>query len=84
MPHETDAFRFPVDPQLRRLENHLGDLAGMWRGTGNLNIVKEYNVILNLMYDLGWDGLLDIESQLPEDLMNQEYLKRHPGPLQWA
>jgi len=78
MPHETDVFGFPVDPQLRRLENHLGDLAGIWRGTQNLNIVKEYNTILNLMYELGWDGILDSESELPEYLMNQEYLRRHP------
>lgn len=79
MKHETDRSGFPIDPQLRRLEVQVATLAGIWRGTFDSKIVREYHVIMGLLYELGWDGVLDFESELPDELMPDEYLKRRQG-----
>jgi hypothetical protein len=83
MAHATDKSGYPLDPELRQLEFRLGDLAGLWRGAyGDQarqdDIVQEYSAILARLYDLGWDSELDVESELPDDLMPAEYLRRNP------
>ena len=82
MPHITDPLGYPVDPELRRLEFHLGDLAAQWRSTyGDDNrqaaLVHEYHATLGILYAQGWDSVLDSESELPDALMPQEYMRRH-------
>jgi hypothetical protein len=77
MGHEVDNLGFPIDPQLRRLEKHLGYLAAVWRKTKAENIVREYHTTMKLMYELGWDGVLDFESELIDELMPEAYLRRH-------
>ncbi len=74
--HQVDKFGFPIDPELNRLESYLGELAARWRGTWDQEIVKEYHAILAQLYALGWDGRLDIESELLDRLMPEEYLQR--------
>ncbi len=76
MAHEVDVFGFPIDPELSRLESWLGELAARWRGTWDQNIVDEYHTTMTRLYELGWDGRLDIESELPDRLMPEEYLSR--------
>lgn len=86
MPHSADISGYPLDPELRKLEFQLGDLAELWRGSfGDDNrqsqLVDEYHSILTRLYHLGWDSELDIESELPDRLMPQEYLRRNfPRP----
>jgi hypothetical protein len=80
--HATDKSGYPLDPELRRLEFYLGELAGLWRGAyGDQErqdeTVQEYRAILARLYELGWDATLDIESELPEELMPEEYLRRN-------
>jgi len=82
MTHATDKSGYPIDPELRRLEFRLGDLAGLWRRMhGDQSqqdaLVKEYVIIIAQLYSLGWDAVLDIESELPDRLMPDEYLKRN-------
>jgi hypothetical protein len=84
MAHEIDDIGLPIDPELRRLQMYLGYLAADW-GTyeseeRQREIVKEYHRTFNLLYSLGWDGIIAFESELPEELMPEEYLKRHPEP----
>lgn len=74
--HEVDEFGFPTDPELRRLEDRLGDLAGMWRGTYDEKVVQEYHATMARLYELGWNDVLDMESELPDSLMPEEYLRR--------
>lgn len=83
MAHEVDKFGYPVDPVLRHLENRLADLAGEWRGVrrgvdGQDDIVREYHEIMEKLYSLGWDGILNIDDELPDRLMPEEYRRRHP------
>ena len=78
MPHEVDIFGFPIDPELNHLESYLGELAARWRGTWDQAIVEEYHATLARLYELGWDGRLDIESELPDRLLPKEYLERRP------
>jgi hypothetical protein len=92
MPHEIDELGYPTDPVLRQLEDRLGYLAGEWGGVRRGvdrqdDIVKEYHQTMQKLYELGWDGVLDIDCELPDRLMPEEYLKRHPTlpstPEQW-
>ena len=83
MSHEKDKIGYPTDPKLRQLEFRLGDLVGEWRGSFDSSlkqeqIVQEYHSTMQLLYDLGWDDILDAESELPDQLMPPEYLRRHP------
>ena len=81
-PHETDQIGYPVDPELRALEFHLGNLAAEYREhispEHDKHVIEEYHATMSKLYQLGWDAVLDIESELPDTLMPEEYLKRNP------
>lgn len=81
--HEVDELGYPLDPELRSLQAYLGNLAAMWRHAKRTDdkarqaeLVHEYHHTLEKLYSLGWDDGLDIESELPYDLMPQEYFDR--------
>jgi hypothetical protein len=76
MAHPVDKMGFPLDPQLRRLEGHLGYLAAIWRETHDPKILKEYYITVKLLYELGWDGTIDFESMLPPEHMPPEFMDR--------
>ncbi len=83
--HEMNEIGLPLDPELRRLEEHLCALAGAWRASwGDASrqeeIVREYHTTMTKLYALGWDGILDIECELLRDLMPKAYLQRHSIP----
>jgi len=86
-PHKVDPIGLPEDHEMREFEFHLGDLAAEYRGTGSLErrelVVQEYGETLQRLYALGWDDLLDVESELPQSVMPGEYLKRHPHVGKW-
>lgn len=44
----------------------------------NKQVIEEYHATVDKLYQLGWDAVLDIESELPDILMPEEYRKRHP------
>jgi hypothetical protein len=82
MAHTTDSIGYPLDPELRQREFHLGDLAALWRGSYDdherqQRIVQAYHETLAQLYRLGWDSVLDIESELPDALMPEAYMRRH-------
>lgn len=82
-PHKVNEIGLPIDPELKRLEFRLGQLSRQWRGySGNPDvrerIVKEYHKTMEQLYNLGWDGELDIDEILPKEFMPEEYLKRVP------
>ena len=84
-PHEVDDLGYPVDPIMRNLQRQLSYLAGELRGMarGDLDeaqweIVREYHAVMKQLYEMGWDAILDMEAELPEHLMPEEYLRRHP------
>lgn len=76
MGHEIDQFGRPIDPIIRQLEDQLDDLAAAWRGTHLEEVVREYGDIIDQLYQLGWDGSLHPQSELPSNLMPKEYLRR--------
>jgi hypothetical protein len=82
MPHLVDKSGYPQDPVLRQLEFQLGDLAERWRGSygddeQQRHIIEMYHAILSKLYQQGWDAVLDVESELPDELMPDEYLRRN-------
>jgi hypothetical protein len=81
--HKVDAMGYPVDPHLRSLQAHLSNLAAMWRYARRSNdiarqqeLVRGYHDTLEQLYALGWDDGLDIEAELPHELMPEEYFQR--------
>jgi hypothetical protein len=74
----------PTDAQLlNELDIKLSDLAAMWRGQKNSaaadEIVHQYQVILRCMIELGYHDSLDVDSELPDRLMPQEYFDLFNG-----
>ncbi len=83
--HKVDELRYPVDPELRELEMNLCDLAGAWRGNWGdpdrqAEFVREYHATMAKLYELGWDGTIDLECELPRELMPEKYMQTHPRP----
>lgn len=83
MGHEVDNIGLPIDPELKRLQFQLTDLAVMWRGNRNnpenaSEIVEKYKMLLLHMYELGWDGDLHPEAQLPDRFMPEEWFQHNP------
>jgi hypothetical protein len=81
--HKTDQFGMPTDPKLYKLEKELEILSGIFRGLRGkpeeqLEIVEEYLAVFQKLYDLGWDGGLDMMSELPSEFMPQRYLNQYP------
>jgi len=86
MAHAKDEIGYPLDPELRRLEFYLGDLAARWRDAfgepeQQEKIAQEYQDVLMRMYEMGWESQLDVESELPDRLMPKEYLRRNARSL---
>jgi hypothetical protein len=65
---------------MEQMETTLAHLAMYWRGTDEdedaKEIARRYQSILLCMIDLGLDHPLDIDSELPDELMPQEYFDR--------
>ncbi len=68
-----------INPMLKKMEDSLSELAMLWRGSDDdeeaTAIVQYYQVILRCMIDLGFQQSLQVEAELPDDLMPQEYLQ---------
>jgi hypothetical protein len=69
---------FNHDDLLDAMEYKLSDLASMWRGQQQTEdaekIVRQYQAVLRCMIELGFHDELDIDSELPDELMPTEYL----------
>lgn len=67
-----------IEPMLKNMEDSLSELAMRWRGSSSdeeaAAIAHHYQVILRCMIDLGFHQSLQVEAELPNDLMPQEYL----------
>jgi hypothetical protein len=63
---------------LDALESKLGRLAARWRGTEDEDeaaaLVRQYHSILRCMIELGYRDSLDVDAELPDALMPDEYL----------
>lgn len=82
-PYDVDDLGYPVDPKLREIELRVCSLASHWRGNrdnpeAQRAIVLEYEEAIKTLYSLGWDGELDVDCILPEELMPAEYVARNP------
>ena len=65
---------------LGRMEASLAHLAMHWRGTPppaeEQEAIRRYRAILTCMLELGLDHPLDIDSELPDELMPEAYFDR--------
>ncbi|MBX3082227.1 MAG: hypothetical protein KF716_11395 [Anaerolineae bacterium] len=70
--------------EIQQLEISLSLLASRWRGSFNEpeiqdELVQEYRKTVQRLYELGWDDVIGIESQLPEEFMPMDYVQRNPA-----
>ncbi|MEO5886311.1 MAG: hypothetical protein ABIQ77_01490 [Anaerolineales bacterium] len=70
-----------TNSEIRKLEDRLSILAMTWRGEPhNREMIKrEYHETMAILFSLGWDDFLDIDCELPDEDMPQEYKSRHPS-----
>jgi hypothetical protein len=75
--HKT--IRLSDDPVIRQLQFKLGELAATFGTTPNpTQIVEEYKQAVSQLYQLGWDGIIPFDCELPDPYMPEEYLRRNP------
>lgn len=71
-------YALPLPSREIEWDNCLSELAMRWRGSSSdeeaTAIAHHYQVILRWMIDLGFRQSLQVEAELPDDLMPQEYL----------
>jgi hypothetical protein len=64
---------------VNEMERSLALLAGRWRSRQNTpdaeSIARQYQAILRCMIELGYQDSLDVDSELPDELMPQEYFE---------
>jgi hypothetical protein len=58
------------------LLDKLGELAGEWRATKSDTAASQYQAVLRTLLMLGWRGELDVDMELPDRLMPEEYLNQ--------
>jgi hypothetical protein len=58
------------------LLDKLGELVGEWRATKSDEVAKEYQAVLQTLLLMGWRGELDVDMELPDRLMPEEYLNQ--------
>jgi len=65
---------------LDQMETMLAHLAMYWRSTPSpedaAEIVRRYQIILTTLIELGLDHPLDVDSELPDELMPTIYFER--------
>lgn len=74
---EHVAGAFSKNPVYDALMWKLANLAGEWRGTKKPELVQRYHHVLLALLELGWDDELDVELELPNELMPAEYFLRY-------
>lgn len=66
---------FSPNPIYDALGEKLTELRWEWSGTKDSKLVRRYQAILLTLIELGWDKKLDVELELPDELMPVEYFK---------
>lgn len=69
------AGAFSSNPVYDELGQKLADLASAWRRTKDPALARRYQAVLLTLLELGWDEGLDVELELPYELMPPEYFK---------
>jgi hypothetical protein len=69
-----------LEQQISDLISRLSELAMEWRGQPeNRNRLKEeYHLTMGKLFSLGWNETLDVDCELPDKDMPEEYNRRHP------
>jgi hypothetical protein len=68
---------FSANPVYDELGHRLAELAAAWRSHHDLDLVRRYHTVLLCLLELGWDEELDVELELPAELMPPEYFHRY-------
>lgn len=58
-----------------KLIHALAYLSGLWRETKDDRVAQQYQTILRTLVLIGFDDSLDVDIELPEELMPKEYIE---------
>lgn len=82
---ETDTLS---NRKIRSLERHLGNLAAERREYSSperqAEIVQEYHATIHQLEALGWDGIIDWDSELAPELMPEGYRRDPRIQTNWS
>jgi hypothetical protein len=86
---DTDQWGYPTDPEIRQLLFRLGDLAAVYRETSDNpprqdEAVRAYHATLHRLEELGWHGIIDWDSELPNDVMPTAYQRDPRIRTNWS
>ncbi len=62
--------------KIQELLWQLDDAASSWYTTKKPEYIQEYHDLYGHLRSRGWSGTIDIDSQLPRELMPQDYLEQ--------
>lgn len=69
-------FKLPEPKtEIEELQDQLGVAAAHWYRTRDAQFVFSYHEIYRKLRQLGWNGSIDIDTELPEELMPPEYME---------
>lgn len=61
------------ETEIDKLLLKLHELITLWIQTQAFIFVMEYHLTLDKLQEIGWNGSLDVDEELPDDLMPQHY-----------
>lgn len=65
------------------LLSRLTILAATYRGVSTQDrpqVIQEYHHTMQVLYDIGWDEIIDFEAGLPHTDMPESYQQKHSNP----
>ena len=68
---------FDPNPVYDKLGHRLAELAAAWRTHKTQDLVERYHHVLLTLLELGWNDNLDVELELPDELMPAAYFERY-------
>ena len=75
---DPDVEHYLPEPEteIEKLKNELCQAYIAWVRTRGCKFVAQYHNIYHRLRQADWDGAIDVDMQLPDELMPQEYLDR--------
>lgn len=73
----VEHYGFSNNPVYDALQHQLSELAGEWRTTKRDETVQQYHAVLKTLMLMGWRGSLDVENELPDELLPYDYLHQY-------
>lgn len=74
----NEEFKLPIGPKtlVETLLDTMSDAHTQWVHTRDEKWVTEYHQAYAQLREIGWDGGIDVDMELPDELMPEEYMQK--------